>query len=94
MEATTNFIVTNGNLWNELKYSVFKLLDWSVDNAVCVQLCEDGTVFINDCKISLQNLLTEKIGGHASGRSWFARDNSDVFEIIKVVTEWIRQPKK
>lgn len=91
---TVNYIVTKGRLWDQLKYSLFKLLDWSVGNAVCVSVFDDGAIFINDCKLSLREKLVKEIGGDCgmeTDRSWFADDNTDIYTVLRVVTDWINQ---
>jgi hypothetical protein len=91
---TTNYIVTKGSIWDQLQYSLFKLLDWSIGSAVCVSVFDDGTIFINDCKSSLRKKLLKEIGGitdEPQGRDWLADDNTDICAVLKVVTDWINQ---
>ena len=93
---TTNYIVTKGSIWDQLKYSLFKLLDWSIGGAICVSVFDDGAIFINDCPSSLRAELKEKIGGRTCDVSGFANkwgvdDGTDVYTVLKVVTDWINR---
>lgn len=91
----TNYIITKGRLWDQLKYSLFKLLDWSVGHAVCITHTEDGAILIDDCPTSLQNRLKEKVGGDVLESSWGAlpKENINIYDVIREVTEWINEQK-
>lgn len=93
---TTNYIVTKGSIIDQLKYSLFKLLDWRVGNAVCVSVFDDGNIFINDCPSDLKAELVKKLGGHACDAPGFANkwgidDGTDICTVLRVVTDWINR---
>ena len=93
--VTVNYVITKGRLWDQLQYSLFKLLDWHVGKAVCVTLFDDGAVMINDCPSGLKAELKEKIGGHTSDVPGFTKewvsDDTDVYTVLRVVTDWINR---
>ena len=94
--VTVNYVITKGSIIDQLKYSLFKLLDWRVGNAVCISVFDDGNIFINDCPSDLKAELVKKLGGHACDAPGFANkwgidDGTDICTVLRVVTDWINR---
>lgn len=94
-KKTVNYIITGGHLKDQLPYSLFKLLDWSVGKAVCIiHDTERNYILINECKRSLQERLIGKFGGEELRGlpSWGCEDTeANIYDVIKEVTEWVNE---
>ena len=84
-----NYLITKGNIGSQLKYSLLKLLDWRIGNAVCVTRNAKGKIFIADCRQSLQIELLDKVGGCCEASMWCGDIDTDLYNVLKIVTEWV-----
>ena len=95
--AQVNYVITNGSISEQLKYSLFKLLDWRVGNAVCIthSTAENyDYISINDCPADLRQRLVENLGGvKIVGLTGWDCEGSEVniSDVIKVVSEWVKE---
>ena len=92
MATKVNYVITKGEVNEQLKYSLFKLLDWRIGNAVCVSHdVENNYIFINDCPISLRHKLMDEIGEGVFDYVVGIKGDVNISDVIKVVSEWVNE---
>jgi hypothetical protein len=89
-----NYVITNGSIAEQLKYSLSKLLDWRVGNAVCVSHdVENNYVSINDCPRTLRHKLMDEIGEGVFDYVVSIKGDVNISDVIRVVSEWVNEQK-
>lgn len=93
MGTKINYVITKGNVSEQLKYSLFKLLDLKICNAIRITHDLDKRfLLISDCPQVLRSSLYKRFGGACSMMSWGGRDDKiDVFEVIRFVSKWVEE---
>ena len=85
-----NVIIAKGNLQHHQKFSVMKLLDWRVGNAIAISFHEDGSASIEDCPSELAEHLTIEMGGGCIEKCWQTL-NADVPKLTTMVKNWVNK---
>ena len=93
MATKVNYVITKGDVKEQLKYSLFNLLDWRVDNAVCItHNMENNYILIYGCPTPLCHKLMDEIGECEFGEVVAMRgDVVNISEVIRVVSEWVNE---